>query len=432
MPESRTLKKISGFEHIRTEEYISEYRLKKNGLTVLYAHIDGSPTVTTNIVYNVGSQHELPGQTGLAHMFEHMLFKPTTGKDVTWKDLENKGAVMNATTWVDRTHYYFNLPTQYLDNMLAVEADRMRNLKIIDKEFQPERANVLSEYEMCNSTAGNALEWAMVGTAFSSHGYKHDTIGFRNDIEGYTSDLLKEFYDRFYWPNNATLVVVGDLDVALLLKKVKAAFGHIPGKFDPKHKRTIVEPKQEGERRVQLVRDTPVRTIKLAFKTPPFTSREWTALGMALHYLGNTPTSPLYKKLIEANHATSVRASIYPTKDPFLAIIDVAVTESASYETIERITKDEIAAFVQKPLAKGALAALQEELYTNDLFSRDGTLEIAQYLTECVACEDWTRYFSSLAEIKQITAKEIQEVAKKYLTWEQVTIGTLEKPVLKK
>ena len=127
-----TTKSIPGFKKIKRKENITEYRLLRNGLTVLLVHVPGSPTVTSNIVYHVGSQDEGKGETGLTHMLEHMLFKPTRENKLTWKELEEKGALLNATTWLDRTMYYFNLPKEYFEDMCKVEADRMRNVLLTD------------------------------------------------------------------------------------------------------------------------------------------------------------------------------------------------------------------------------------------------------------------------------------------------------------
>jgi len=416
---------VPGFKCIHSRENISEYELVKNKLRILYAHVPGSPTVTTNIVYHIGSQHEGRGETGLAHMLEHMLFKPTSGVGVTWKDLEEKGAHLNATTWLDRTLYYFNLPTQYLEDMLSVEADRMRGLLLTNKEFLPERSNVLSEYEMYNSRPETALEWHMVATAFESHGYHHDTIGFKSDIESYTIDKLSEFYNRYYWPNNATLIVAGDIDIPKVLNLIKKYFGEIPQRTNPNTAILQKEASQEGVRRVVLERPTPLRLINIAFKAPSFTTREWSALQLGLLHLTLGETSILYKKLVEANLATSVSAHLYPTKDAYLAFIEVYANETTPYSVIEKIVFDAVNAMIKHKLSASEIALLKEFLYSEDLFSRDGTMQIASNLAEYVATGDWKRYFTGLDEIKSITSSEIQSAATKYLTLRQATIGTL-------
>ncbi len=420
-------KEVHGFSHIKSRDYIHEYLLTKNGLRVLFVSLPGSPTVTTNIVYHIGSQDEAYGETGLAHMLEHMLFKPTLTKGLAWKKLEEKGAVLNATTWLDRTLYYFNLPKEYLGEMLDVEADRMRNLTITDEEFLPERANVLSEYEMYNSKPESALDWNMAGTAFQAHGYGHDTIGFRADIEAFTTAKLKAFYDRYYWPNNATLIVVGDVPVHEVLTSIHTHFAHIPGNFDPALRSHSIEQKQEGTRRVELARETPVRACMMAFKAPPFTSREWTALNLGLRHLTLGETSVLHRALVDTQLATSVDAHLYPTKDPYLALFEIYATEKGSYEKIEHVVLGAIDTLHKKPLSTTELTLLKTFDRAQELVSRDGTFNIAAQLGEYVATGAWERYFDGLAELKGITATEVQAAARTYLQKAHMTIGTIVK-----
>jgi zinc protease len=412
---------------VKTEKKgaITAYTLPSNGLTVLYARVKGSPTVTTVVVYKVGSRHEYTGETGLAHMLEHMLFKPTTGTGLKWKDLENKGADLNATTWLDRTLYYFNLPKAYFGDMLEVEADRMRNTLLTDEEFLPERSNVLSEYEMYNSRPEMALDWHMVRTAFQSHGYHHDTIGFRSDIEGYTTEKLKAYYDKHYWPENATLIVTGDIPEKELETQVVRHFGKIgKGTFTPSKER--VEEEQEGTRRVALVRETPLRLMSVAFKAPAFSSPDWVPLMLGLNYLTLGETSPLYSALVDKGLATQVEAHMYPTHDPFLATFSLFATQKASYGAIETTLLKQIEKAMEKPISAKTLEVLKETLYAEELFSRDGSLAIGLSLAEYVATGDWRRYPKSLEAIEKTTGEDIMRVMKTYLTMQKATVGTLE------
>lgn len=429
MPASEKKKASAPRSLIRTEKKgnITAYTLPKNGLTVLYAHVKGSITVTTSIVYNVGSRHEETGDTGLAHMLEHMLFKPTTGKGVKWKDLENKGAHMNATTWLDRTLYYFTLPKSYLGDMLAVEADRMRNVLLTDKEFIPERSNVLSEYEIQNSSPSDVLIWNVVATAYQNHGYHHDTIGWRGDIENYSTDTLKRFYNRFYWPNNATLIVSGDIDEATLEHEVEKHFGHLKaGEIYSLPLR--VEGKQEGLRRVTLRRATPLRVLTLAYKAPAFTHKDWLPLMLAQNFLTDGETSPLYTALVDSHLATDVAASMYPTHDPFLTFLTVHGGDSIPYEKIELVIFKAIETAKKKPLGEKKLMLLKESLLAEEAASRDGSRNVALALSEYVATGDWRQYPNAFRDIERITADDVMRVMRTYLTPDTATIGTLLQP----
>lgn len=221
------------FKHVKTEGGISEYVHTKNGLRVLHKHIPGTGVVTTNITYLVGARDEQPGETGIAHMLEHMLFKPTK------QDLAQKleagatrferevGAVLNANTWKDRTTYYFSYGVEHFSRVLGIEASRMRDVVLTDKEFLPERTNVLSEFDMYNGDPQFALSVAMTSTAFYSHPYGHETIGFREDIAAYTTEKLQRFYNHFYRPNNAVLMVLGDIELATALNDIHTHFGEL-------------------------------------------------------------------------------------------------------------------------------------------------------------------------------------------------------------
>jgi zinc protease len=414
---------------IRTEKKgnVTAYTLPANGLTVLYAHVKGSITVTTSIVYNVGSRHEETGDTGLAHMLEHMLFKPTTGKGVKWKDLENKGAHLNATTWLDRTLYYFTLPKAYLGDMCAVEADRMRNTLLTEKEFEPERANVLSEYEIQNSAPGEVLVWNVVATAYQNHGYHHDTIGWRGDIENYTTTKLKRFYDRFYWPNNATLIVAGDIDETTLTREVVKHFGHMKsGEVYRLPERR--EGTQEGMRRVTLRRATPLRVLTLAYKAPAFTHKDWLPLMVALNHLTGGETSPLYKALVDTHRATDVTAALYPTHDAFLAFFTVNGSENVAYENIESTLLKAIEKAKKKPLTEKKLMLLKESLLAEEATSRDGSRNVALALSEYVATGDWKQYPNTFRDIEHITVDDVVRVMHTYLNVDTATIGTLLTP----
>jgi len=394
---------------------------------VLYAEVKGSDTVTTSIVYNVGSRHEETGDTGLAHMLEHMLFKHTTGKGVKWKDLENKGAHLNATTWLDRTLYYFNLPKEYLGEMLEVEADRMRNTLLTDDEFIPERANVLSEYEIQNSTPSEVLAWNMVATAFQNHGYHHDTIGWRGDIENYTTAQLKRFYDRYYWPNNATLIIAGDIDEKTLSHEVMTHFGHLP-KGEVYTTTPRVEAPQQGLRRTELRRDTPIRIFNIAFRGPAFTHPDWLPLLVGLNHLMDGETSPLYKALIDTHLGTDVSFGLYPTHDPFLAFVTVNAAEKVSYDEIEKVIKKTIESEKKKKLSPQKLALIKESLLADEAQSRDGSRHVALTLSEYVATGDWKQYPNTFRDIERITPEDVLRVLQTYLTFEQATIGTLLRP----
>lgn len=418
-------KHVPGFEFIQKSGDIKEYRLTKNGLTILLVPIKGSETITTAIVYHVGSRHEGRFETGLSHMLEHMLFMGVRSEGPTWKDMENVGAYLNANTSFDRTAYYFNFPQAYLETALHIESNRMRDIIITDKVFFPERKNVLSEFDMYANEPLHVLQTHILATAFEEHPYHHNTIGYRSDIENYTTTQLKSYYDAHYQPGNATLIISGAPNDRETLSLVKKYFGKLK-KGETLSPRTTKEPKQQGIRRVSLERQTPLKCISFSYKAPAFREREWTALFLLLQFLSHGTESPLHKELVDTGLATSVETDIHQTHDPYLFSIDVFATEKTSYDTIENKVRNVLQSVITTPLTDDELSLIKESEYASQLFSRDGSLRVTHILIECVASGSWTRYGTILEELKSLTSEDIQNVARKYITDSSLTIGTID------
>ena len=419
----------AGFTHIRTVKRLSEFELAKNGLRVLHMYLPGSGTITSNIVYLVGSRHEVPGQTGLAHMLEHMLFKPTHDgsgkrlKELRHKILEDTGALMNATTWLDRTNYFFTVPAAYFKKALEVEAGRMRHLLIEDKEFLPERANVLSEYEMHAGVPLDALMTAMSQVAFVSHGYGHETLGHKPDLESMTTESLRAFYDTYYWPNNAMLTIVGDIAQDDALTAVRASFRALPRSPHAIPAVRITEPSQEGERRVQVVRENPLNLWACGFKVPNGRSYEWAVLHLIGAYLTDGPQSVLDNVLVDTHKASSVDATVYPTHDDGLFTVHAQLTDVSSHREVEEIILKELEQLAKKPIDKKRPKTLQTKLIADELYGRDGTYAVTSELTECIALGDWTRFYTFTDDIKRVTPRGMQEVARKYFQKNNRVVG---------
>ncbi len=425
---SPTKPSISGYTHVRTVGDMAEYRLKSNGLTVLYKHIPNTGVVTTNITYRVGAKDEITGETGLAHMLEHMLFKPTK------QDLQKKidsgamqferetGCTLNANTWQDRTTYYFSYPREHFTRALSIEAERMVDVILTDKEFLPERNNVLSEFDMYFGDPHFALNQAMMATAFHSHPYSHETIGFRHDIEAYTPAKLERFYRNFYRPDNATMMVIGDIDETSALNEVKKQFGHLTNPTTPIPRITAVEPKQEGIRRVSIVRPSSTNLLVLGIKHDGMPSKEWFVMSALLAVLTDGPESVLYKALVDTGRVTAVEGSLNPGADRNMASLTVTLAPGTAHADIEREVRALIAGItpaVVTPLLKKIVARTLTEEY----LSRTSSLRIAMELTEYVATGDWSLYFDTEKILKSLTAKELLTLAKTNIDESQLTIG---------
>ena len=222
--------KINGFEFIESSGGIGEYKMTSNEMSVLLMEDKSAPVVTFMVTYHVGSRNEAIGHTGSTHLLEHMMFKGSRsfnkkkGTDI-WSVLQDLGAIINATTWLDRTNYFELIPSEHLETAIEIEADRMRNAFIKDEDRQPEMTVVRNEFERGENDPFDVLDKNIWATAYQAHPYHHSTIGWRSDIENVSTERLKEFYNTYYWPNNATVTIIGDFETTEALKLVKKHFG---------------------------------------------------------------------------------------------------------------------------------------------------------------------------------------------------------------
>lgn len=417
-----------GFTFIKKYGDIYQYTLKSNGLTVLYKHIQDTDVVTTNITYKVGARDESTGETGLAHMLEHMLFKPTE------QDLKKKidsgamqferetGCTLNANTWKDRTTYFFNYPTNQFSRAIQIEAERMLGVVLTDKEFLPERGNVLSEFDMYNGDPHFALSVQMVCSAFHSHPYGHETIGFREDIEKYTPTKLDAFYKNYYRPDNATLSIVGDINLTTALSEVKKVFETLknPSTSIPRHETN--EPKQEGLRRTTVTRPSNTNILALGVKHEGFPSNKWFETSVLFSILTDGPDSILYTRLVDAGIATAMDAFVEPTSEKNLGILFITLAPNQKHEEVEKIILEILSSLTIKDIAKLLKKEIQKTL-TAELFARGSSLKIAMELTEYISADALGSYYKTETLLKQITGKQIIAQITELFNIEKMTIG---------
>ena len=417
------------FKHIATVEDIEEYKLASNNLRVLYKYIPDTNVVTTNITYLVGARDEAPGETGIAHMLEHMLFKPTVF------DLKNKhdsaamkferevGVILNANTWKDRTTYYFSYGKEHFSRALEIEAQRMREVILSDKEFLPERTNVLSEFDMYNGDPMFALSVAMAATAFYSHPYGHETIGFREDISAYTTEKLNHFYNHFYRPNNATLMVIGDIDRAVALAEIDRLFSPLQPEVGLQMRPVITEPIQEGIRRTEIVRPGTVNVLAIGMKHPGFPSQGWYETNAAIKLLTDGADSLLQTKLVDTGLASTISVSQEPTKDTNIATIFITLTKKSTHASMEAQVR-KIVADITEEYIKKHLPTIKTRTISDELFSRDSSLDIAAELTEYVAAGDWSDYFKTEEKLRALSVKQIKQRLNELFLDTSLTIGS--------
>ena len=420
---------VSGYKFIKEVGGIEEYELTSNGLRVLYHNRPGTGVVTSNITYLVGAVDEAKGESGLAHMLEHMLFKPTTF-DVKAKIHEGAamrferetGCILNANTWKDRTTYFFSYPVEHIDRAIEIEAERMTGVILNDKELTPEQGNVLSEFDMYNGDPHFALAVQMCSTAFHSHPYGHETIGYREDIEDYNPEKLERFYRNYYRPDNATMMVFGDVDRTNALKTVKKHFGKINRYTGEIPRNSAREPIQEGTRRVEIVRPATTQIASIGFKHAGYGTDEWLTTYLLFEVLTGGPESILQKKLIDTGKVSSLDTMIEPTRETNLATLSATLSpgqkhtdiEKEILETISGLTSKEITSLVEKTKAR---------LLTTELFAREDSLQMCREMTEYVAAGDWTLYVKMINQLKKLTAKDAVKTAKRLFDEKNLTIG---------
>ncbi len=417
-----------GYRHVRTVEEISEYRLESNDLTVLLMPEHTAPVVTFMVTYLVGSRNEVTGTTGATHLLEHLMFKGSenynqargNGYDQT---LDPLGAINNATTWFDRTNYYVNSPSDHLPTIVALEADRVRGLLLREEDRQPEMTVVRNEFERSENSPFSVLLDQVGMTAFVAHPYHHPTIGWRSDIENVPIEKLRNFYDTFYWPNNATVSVLGDFDPDEALDLIRTHFGKIPPSPHPIPRLYTEEPEQDGPRRLVVRRAGQLGVIDIAHKIPPGLDEDYPAVVVFSRILASGKTSRLYRALTDPGISVGVEAEPLYNRDMTLHHLLIPLAPAVEHQTAEDIALAEIQRIQQEGVTDAEVATAVNQMLAASAFARDGSFAIAGVLNEHIAVGDWSAYYHLDERIRSVTSADIQRVARAYFVPERSTTG---------
>lgn len=411
---------------VASVEGITEYQLE-NGLRVLLFPDPTRDKATVNLTIFVGSRHEGYGETGMAHLLEHMLFKPTpTHPDIPGA-MKERGAQFNGSTWLDRTNYYETLPASddNLEFAIKLEADRLINCPIKPEDLATEFSVVRNEFESGENSPEGVLAQRMTAVAYEWHNYGKSTIGNRTDIERVPVDSLRAFYKKFYQPDNAMLVIAGKFDEKKALGLVSHYFGAIP-RADRKLPQTYTEePPQDGERTVTLRRVGDVGLLGMLYHVPAGSHEQFPAVELLAEVLGAEPSGPLYKALVETKLATSVSVGAEPCHDPGTLQISVKVDTKDPLK-LERV-RHALQETIDKVLASGVSAeevdrARRRYLKNRELAAADPN-RIAVQLSEWAAQGDWRLYFLSRDRIEKVTPAQVDAAARAYLTPSNRTVG---------
>ncbi len=407
----------------------SEYILS-NGMKVLLIEVPKAPVATVQVWYKVGSRNEVMGRAGLSHMLEHMMFKGTTRypKGSFSRIVRKNGGIDNAFTGQDFTAYFENLAADRVGLALELEADRMQGLTLDHNEFQTERDVVKEERRLrSEDDPQGALVEALFAHAFLSHPYHWPVIGWFADLDAMSLEDLQRHYDTFYSPNNATLVVVGDIKVESLLPTIKRLFEPIPR--GPSPKQTLPpEPEQRGERRFLLKREAQVPFVMMGFRVPNYSSDDSYALDILESILSHGKSSRLYQSLVyEQKNSLAVGAeySVLHT-DHGLFYFYSLVNPSAKIEGVEEAIQREIVRLQNEPPTEVELQRAKNQVEAARVFEQDSNFRYAMLMGQAESVgAGWRRIDQFVEHIRAVTAKDIQRVAKQYLTQDNRTVGIL-------
>lgn len=420
---------------------VHEERLE-NGLTVLVQEVHTAPLASVWCWYKVGSRDEGPGVTGVSHWVEHMNFKGTTNipRDQVKGIIEQFGGSWNGYTWIDQTTYLETASADALDRMLFIEAERMARCLYDPADCESERTVIISELQGGDNDPEQRLDSEITATAFKAHPYRHPTIGWLHDLTTMTRDDLYGHYRRYYVPNNATLVIVGDVDTADALRRVREQFGAIPA-GTPARRSTTVEPPQEGERRVHLRKPGTTAYWRAVFHAPAFTDPDFFPLlaadamltgasGLNIWSGGGVSTpqrsARLYRGLVNSGLASSVGGFLAPTAEPFLYQIAATVAHGQTIAAVERAVLEACERFAADGPADGELDKVRAQLRARFVYDGGSVTDLAHQLGYFATIADWRDWLTVSDRLAALTPEAVHQAVRKYLQADNRTIGIFE------
>ncbi len=423
---SRTPSKVT------TVENMTEYRFS-NGLKLILYPDPSSSKLTVNMTILVGSRHEGYGETGMAHLLEHMLFKPTKLHPDIPKALRDRGATFNGTTWVDRTNYYETLSAggDNLEMALRLEADRLVNSPIRREDLLSEFSVVRNEFERGENDPERVLSQRMMASAFEWHNYGKSTIGNRTDIERVPIDNLRAFYQRYYRPDNTILIIAGAFKEPEALSLVGKYFGGLKNPDSALPKTYTEEPPQDGEREVILRRVGKVAATGLLYHIPSGSHPDFAAIEVLATALSLQPSGPLYKAVVEGKIGTDVSSTAFGWHDPGALEIGASALPGISASRL----RDQLVQAIDK-LAKNGIdapsveRAKQQIQRSRELLMGDGN-RVAVSLSDWASKGDWRLFFLHRDRIAKVSKADVDRVVREYLVRSNRTTGLfdpVEKP----
>ncbi|MET0214680.1 MAG: pitrilysin family protein [Vicinamibacterales bacterium] len=413
-----------------------------NGLRVLVQEVHTAPLASVWCWYRVGSKNEGPGRTGASHWVEHMNFKGTRNipRDQVKGIIEQFGGTWNGYTWVDQTTYLETASRDALDRMLFIEAERMSSCLYAPDDCESERTVIISELKGGENDPEQLLDIELTSAAFRVHPYQHPTIGWLRDLETMTRDDLYAHYRQYYVPNNATLVIVGDVATEDVLKRVEHHFGSIEEGAAPP-RLVSIEPPQLAERRVHFRKPGAASYWRAAFHAPAFDDPDFFAMlfvdaalsgasGLNLWSGHRVPTpqrsARLYRAVVDQGLASAIGGALIPTEDPFLYYLWATVADGQTLRAVEEVVLSELERLTRDGITEAELAKVRRQLRARFVYDSDSVTDIAHQLGYFATIATWTTYRELMPRLARVTLDDVNAAARRYLTRDNRTIGWFE------
>jgi zinc protease len=404
-------------------------RVLPNGLKVLMLEDHKSPLTIFQIWYKVGAIDEPAGLGGVSHLLEHMMFKGTKlyGTKVLSRTVNRNGGTDNAFTSKDYTAYFQILPSDRIELSLKFESDRMRNLLLDDEETLAERNVVMEERRLrYEDVPQNSLDELVTATAFNVHPYSKPVIGWMSDLENISPKDLYAHYRKFYSPNNAFIVVVGDFDTDDLYNNIEKYFGPIP-RGEAIHLQKYSEPKQKGIRRVYLKKEAQLPYLTMAYHVPNFPHEDSYAIDVMSEILAGGKSSRMYKDIVyNTKSALGVRVGYYGTmREPFLLEISGTTTQGTTAEELEAMINIHLEQIKNEIPSEFEIQKAKNRLEATHIMQQDSIYSQAMILGWSEMTVGWKFKDDYLKGIRAVTAQDVTRVAKKYMINDNCTVGIL-------
>ncbi|CAM3041968.1 insulinase family protein [Chryseobacterium flavum] len=409
---------------ISNTEGVKEYSLS-NGMKILLIPDPSQSNMVVNIVYNVGSKDEGYGEKGMAHLLEHMLFKSTKNLGDIKKQLSDKGGRANGTTWYDRTNYYEVFPSsdENLQWSLQMEADRMVNATILQSDLDKEFSVVRNEFEIGENNPTRVMIQNVFSNGYTWHNYGNSTIGSKEDIERVKAPTLRKFYEKYYQPDNATLIVAGKFDEKNALKYISDYFSVLPKPNRELGGTYTVEPAQNGEKYFEIKRNNDQQIIAAGYHTSAYADKDYAALAALYEILTADPSGYLYKSLVETQKVSGIWTFSPVVRDPGMVYFNFDVPKDRNLEEITRIVKAELDKVAGIKYTAEDLKRAKAKLIKDIDDGKNNTINYAIGLTEIIGAGNYKLGFLYRDNVENLKPEDINRVAQKYFKNNNRTLG---------